>query len=685
MKYEDIRNYDVVLTSYGKVGAEQKRFEKWVAQHPGARPERDADLAKSCPLLHPNSKFYRVILDEAQCIKNDKTLQARGTSSLKATYRWCLTGTPMMNGIHELFSLIKFLKIKPYHEQKEFNKTFGSLTPRTSRGRSAGEYTKTKAMDALRVLLKAIMLRRMKTSTLDGKPLVTLPPKTEQVSHVEFSDDERKFYNDLESKTRITFNKYLRAGTVGKNYSNILVLLLRLRQACCHPHLNLDVEYVGNNEVSEQDMNALAKTLAPDVVARLKAQNEEGFKCPICLDAVIDPTIVLPCGHNTCAECFTTLAERAVDNNIRAGEEGSTFRCPECRGSVDPKKVINLTSFKEVHMPDPTAVNEGMLPFSHDLRATADLSALDEIETASEASATEHDESSDSGSDSDASDDDDVDDDVDRNGNLKDFIVDNDDDEEPPAGSDGDDLSISRNFKNKSKKARKSKKSRGKSQSKNKGKGKEKKEEVKPHMLKSLRTEAKKNKSEYKRYMKYLKKNWMPSAKVSECCRILQDIRESGDKTIVFSQFTFLLDLLEIPIKYELDLRYCRYDGGMSRAHRDAAAQDFQDPNSRTKVMLVSLKAGNAGLNLTAANHVVVMDPFWNPYIEMQAVDRAYRIGQQKPVQVHRLLVEGTVEDRIADLQEQKRKFVDAALDEGESKSLGRLSTRDLQRLFNGD
>ncbi|KAH8744671.1 SWI/SNF family DNA-dependent ATPase-like protein, partial [Diaporthe sp. PMI_573] len=662
MKYEDIRAYDVVLTSYGKVGAEQKRFDKWVAHHPGARPDCDAELAKSCPLLHPNSKFYRVILDEAQCIKNDKTLQARGSCSLRGTYRWCLTGTPMMNGIHELFSLIKFLKIKPYHEQKEFNKTFGSLTPRTGRGRSAGEYAKTKAMDALRVLLKAIMLRRMKSSTLDGKPLLTLPPKTEAVAHVEFSEDERQFYTDLENKSRITFNKYLRAGTVGKNYSNILVLLLRLRQACCHPHLNLDVEYVGNNEVTEQDMNALAKTLAPDVVARLKAQNEEGFKCPICLDAVIDPTIVLPCGHNTCAECFTTLAERALDNNIRAGDEGSTFKCPECRGAVGPKKVINLTSFKAVHMPEPTAVNE------------------DDIETAAEASSTEDDSSE---SETDSDDDWDDSDDVDRNGNLKGFIVDNDDEEEPAKDSDDDDdLPLGQSVNTAPKTHRRANKPKRKSKGKSKGKGKKKEEEIKPHMLKSLRTEARKNKSEYKRYMKYLKKNWMPSAKVSECCKILKDVRESGDKTIVFSQFTFLLDLLEIPIKYELGLGYCRYDGGMSRVHRDAAAQDFQDPNSRTKVMLVSLKAGNAGLNLTAANHVVIMDPFWNPYIEMQAVDRAYRIGQQKPVKVHRLLVKGTVEDRIADLQKQKQKFVDAALDEGESKNVGRLSTLDLQRLF---
>lgn len=277
-------------------------------------------------------------------------------------------------------------------------------------------------------------------------------------------------------------------------------------------------------------------------------------------------------------------------------------------------------------------------------------------------------------SDSESEDDDEVDnadvDEVDSNGNLKDFVVGGEDDE-----NDEDDNVVREPRRHVPKKAHK--------RSKSKGKAKEK-EEIKPYMLKELRTQAKKNKADYKRYMKYLKKNWLSSAKVTECCRILQTIQESGDKTIVFSQFTFLLDLLEIPIKYELGIKYCRYDGSMTRQQRDKAALDFQDATSSTKVMLVSLKAGNAGLNLTAANHVVIMDPFWNPYIEKQAVDRAHRIGQQKPVQVHRLLVKETVEDRIIALQEQKRQFVDAALDEGESKQVGRLSLQDLQYLFNG-
>lgn len=329
--YKEICKYDVALTSYGKIGQEAKRYERWIEQHPGANPLIDAGLVKLCPLVHPKSKFYRVILDEAQCIKNVNTLQAKGACKLNAIHRWCLTGTPMMNGVHELYSLIKFLKIAPYHNQKEFTKMFGSLSPKKGRFRNTGEASRDRAMGALRALLKAIMLRRMKTSKLDGKPLLNLPPKTEETSHAVFSEDERSFYNQLESKTQITFNKYQRAGTVGKNYTNILVLLLRLRQACCHPHLNLDVEYVGSSEVTEQDMLSLAKSLVPDVVKRIQSAADEGFNCPICLDATIDPTIVLPCGHSTCGECFTTLVAGAARQNLQAGEDGNGLRCPECK------------------------------------------------------------------------------------------------------------------------------------------------------------------------------------------------------------------------------------------------------------------------------------------------------------------------------------------------------------------
>ncbi len=511
-------------------------------------------------------------------------------------------------------------------------------------------------MQRLRAVLKAIMLRRMKDSEIDGKPILNLPPKTEEVVHVVFSEDESKYYRDLEAKSRIQFNKYLRAGTVGKHYSNILVLLLRLRQACCHPHLNLDFEVEGGGDLSAIDLVALAESLDESVISRIK--EIEAFECPICYDAALNPSLAIPCGHDTCSACFQQLTESSMQNNLRAGRENDAQgKCPQCRGPVDPRKVIDYKTFVRVHMPE-KAVEMGL-----------DAVKAEETEFESATDSEDEDETS--------SDFDDAD--VDDNGDLKEFI--NDDLE---FDEDLDDLSdifhpeqATPSGPSSSKATNKSKK-RSK---KGKEKGKSKLEAVKPHMLKDLRRDAGKNKEARRRYMRYLHKNWETSAKVTKACELLQKIHETGEKTIIFSVWTGLLDLLEIPIKHDLQLKYCRYDGSMSATQRDQAAQHFmEDPN--VKVMLVSLKAGNSGLNLTSASQVIIMDPFWNPYIEMQAIDRTHRIGQQRPVHVHRILVEESVEDRIVKLQQRKRDLIDSALDEGESKNLARLSVRELQFLF---
>lgn len=96
----------------------------------------------------------------------------------------------------------------------------------------------------------------------------------------------------------------------------------------------------------------------------------------------------------------------------------------------------------------------------------------------------------------------------------------------------------------------------------------------------------------------------------------------------------------------------------------------------------VSLKAGNAGLNLWRASQVIMLDPFWNPFVEEQAVDRAHRMPQPREVTVHRVLVPETVEDRICTLQDKKREIIGAALDETAAKGLARLNVRELKYLF---
>lgn len=132
MTWPHIKTFDVVLTTYGSIGAELKRYNKHVAERqkaPGYDAAQDEELHKLCPLLHPRTKFYRVILDEAQYIKNHLTLSSNAAAGLNATYRWCLTGTPMMNGAQELGPLIRFLHIKPYENKRIFDRVSNCRLP----------------------------------------------------------------------------------------------------------------------------------------------------------------------------------------------------------------------------------------------------------------------------------------------------------------------------------------------------------------------------------------------------------------------------------------------------------------------------------------------------------------------------------------------------------------------------
>jgi SNF2 family DNA or RNA helicase len=148
------------------------------------------------------------------------------------------------------------------------------------------------------------------------------------------------------------------------------------------------------------------------------------------------------------------------------------------------------------------------------------------------------------------------------------------------------------------------------------------------------------------------------SSKVDALLGALEDAAADGHKALVFSQWTSLLDLIE-PHLEAGGIRFTRLDG--STKDRGAVVDRFQDP-AGPPVLLASLKAGGTGLNLTAADHVFLLDPWWNPAAEDQAADRAHRIGQDRPVMVYRLVAKDTVEERILALQEKKRALADVAL-----------------------
>jgi SNF2 family DNA or RNA helicase len=166
------------------------------------------------------------------------------------------------------------------------------------------------------------------------------------------------------------------------------------------------------------------------------------------------------------------------------------------------------------------------------------------------------------------------------------------------------------------------------------------------------------------------------SSKVQALLEALGTAVEDGHKALVFSQWTSMLDLIEPGLK-EAGIGFIRLDG--STSNRGAVAASFQDP-SGPPVMLISLKAGATGLNLTAADHVFLVDPWWNPSVEAQAADRAHRIGQQQPVMVYRLVSQGTVEEKILTLQEKKRALFESAL--GGASGATAITRADLMQLL---
>ncbi|XVF40552.1 hypothetical protein PTKIN_Ptkin01aG0122800 [Pterospermum kingtungense] len=234
--------------------------------------------------------WFRIVLDEAQSIKNHRTQVARACWGLRAKRRWCLSGTPIQNAVDDLYSYFRFLRYDPYAAYKSFCSTIKiPITKNPAKG-----YPK------LQAILQTVMLRRTKGTLLDGKPIINLPPKVVELKKVEFTKEERDFYSRLESDSRAQFKEYAAAGTVKQNYVNILLMLLRLRQACDHPLL---VRGFDSNSSWRSSIET-AKKLPQEKLTFLLSCLSSLALCGICNDPPED-AVVAVCGHVFCNQCIS--------------------------------------------------------------------------------------------------------------------------------------------------------------------------------------------------------------------------------------------------------------------------------------------------------------------------------------------------------------------------------------------
>ena len=171
------------------------------------------------------------------------------------------------------------------------------------------------------------------------------------------------------------------------------------------------------------------------------------------------------------------------------------------------------------------------------------------------------------------------------------------------------------------------------------------------------------------------------SGKLARLTEILEEIISAGDRALIFSQYSTMGELLKKYLQKSFGREVLFLHGGVPARQRDVMVARFQEEAGGPQLFILSLKAGGVGLNLTGANHVIHFDRWWNPAVENQATDRAFRIGQTKNVLVHKFICAGTLEERIDEMIEKKKDLAESVISAGES-WLTELGTDQLRDLF---
>lgn len=171
------------------------------------------------------------------------------------------------------------------------------------------------------------------------------------------------------------------------------------------------------------------------------------------------------------------------------------------------------------------------------------------------------------------------------------------------------------------------------------------------------------------------------SGKLTRLTEMLEEIQVLGERSLIFTQFSEMGQMLRQYLQEQLAQEVLFLHGGLSKPRRDQMVERFQNEADGPPIFILSIKAGGVGLNLTRANHVFHFDRWWNPAVENQATDRAFRIGQSRKVEVHKFICLGTVEERIDELIERKQSLAEKIVGNGEA-WLTELSTEELKDLF---
>lgn len=693
----------------------------------GKKRKRKAAKESLNPLQH--IEWFRIVLDEAHIIKGAGTWQSKAVCNLSAQRRLCLTGTPIQNTINDLFALVKFLRLDPFTDRAIWNEFCGHKESHGLKSKGKDDEPIDPAnLGHVQILMKFLALRRQKTTkTADGKQLLTLPPKLSKTEYLDFEETEKARYQALHNRYREEFEEMMAGDTVNNNYATILHEILNLRMTCDHPSM-VDAGKDAKRMSAGAD---LSEAIKQDGLSRERAailfilfRDSEMAYCSECqsdlsmsadrggagkdaqelvdaLDDVTDETrngkrkrtriepgmasiasstimsrdgletpregaaraVVTRCQHMFCSSCFRRLIGFPWPN-VAASDVGN---CPTCSYSLNlAMDAIELdpTDFVGINDDQAERVADGDQDFI------------------------------------DPNDDEDADD-------KKSKINKYDDEGMDEPESDFDWGSGDEDSKIKTPR-RKAPRNNGSGSTEIRG-------DISLEGRKDLSTKIRALITDLLPFSKCNPHSALydPTAprlvhiepstsedpevrKVKDPVVVIQkppaaitksgllgkldqamDALDSYDpvKSVVFSQWTKMLDRIQKSLKIT-GIRVARLDGTMKRSDRSAALESFKN-NPTIEVLLVSLRAGGTGLNLVSACRAYLMDPYWNPAVENQGLDRVHRMGQPRPVITTKYIMRHSIEENMLRLQKRKMMLAEKV---GSKRQIGAGARREERR-----
>ncbi|KAF7306764.1 SNF2 family DNA-dependent ATPase [Mycena indigotica] len=589
IEVDDNGNSIVKLSKPKKAGMKRKK-----SGAPGA-----SEVSSALQSIH----WFRVVLDEAHCIKETTTVGSRACCDLVADRRLCLTGTPVQNKLDDVFALIKFLRLSPFDDKNVWTEFIGSPV----------KFGQPLGVARLQTIMKCITLRRTKESKKhDGSRILDLPPRRDELRYLKFDEQEQEIYNQFYNESKAEFEDLADKNEVMKNYVGILQKILRLRQICDH------WELVDGKTPSLQQQSY--EQIISDI-------SKEGINVS---RAAAIFAILRESATTQCVECgveLSTMDLSQADNmdvdgppapkRARKAKTASSRGPTRASSPSTPRPVLTRCQHLFCVECYRNCICPGWPNVASDTRRSCSacqtgLTPLDAVEIKPDATA---------------------------------------------------DIPIPIAKKKPSKKERRQK---GGSL-----------ENFHPSTkVKALLGDL----VQFSRANPYSANYEPDSVEVQVVDNNGNSLDDGVVKTVVFSQWTSMLDKIEDALEAAA-IHYERLDGTMKREER-TRSMDALKHDPRCEVLLVSLKAGGVGLNLTAAQRVYLMDPYWNPAVENQAVDRIHRLGQTRPVTTIKLIIENTIEARLLEVQRKKTELANMTLGNYSRQEMMARRAEELQELF---